>query len=137
MQRIMLLIAILTASVALSYSTAPSPVIECATFSAGGIQTTDGGAHVLGQFGVGFAMSGHESVELGVVPCWRTPGDVPLPGDGDADGDVDLEDHSGLVNCLDGPDLAPIMNCQSFDFDDDSRIDLHDFSVLMRGFTGS
>lgn len=133
MQRMMLLTTIVTTSVVLSFSSAPDPELECVTISAGGIATVDGQRHVLGQFTVGFAESAGVAIDHGVVPCWRNQDDVPIPGDGD--GDVDLMDHSGLVDCLDGPEVDPTVNCESFDFDRDNDVDLNDFSVLAREFT--
>lgn len=61
-----------------------------------------------------------------------------LPGDADADGDIDLADHAGLVSCLTGPNATyPAEACCRFDLDTDGDVDLVDFAEFERLFTGS
>ena len=61
----------------------------------------------------------------------------PPPGDGDHDGDVDLDDYPFLADCLAGPHAtpAPALPARSaadclhdFDFDADEDVDLADFA---------
>ena len=65
------------------------------------------------------------------------------PGDFDADGDVDLDDHAGFVAYMAGPGqaLSASPECLdtvrvAFDFDDDDDIDLSDFAGFQEAFTG-
>jgi len=52
-----------------------------------------------------------------------------VPGDGDCDGDVDLDDYVALANCLTGPQGGPMSpQCAVFDFDRDGDVDLLDFA---------
>lgn len=62
-----------------------------------------------------------------------------LPGDGDADGDVDLDDVAEFVErCITGPELPVAFNagctCAVYDFDDSNTYDLRDFAGLQRVF---
>ncbi len=66
---------------------------------------------------------------------------TPPAGDGDMDGDVDLDDLSVLVDCLSGPIgasafVAPSHKCiNAFDFAaKDGDVDLEDFAVFQRAF---
>lgn len=59
-----------------------------------------------------------------------------LPGDCDGDIDVDLEDLGALVGCLKGPGVAHGPGCGCLDFEDDGDVDLYDFSLFQRQFTG-
>ncbi|HEY3244869.1 MAG TPA: dockerin type I domain-containing protein [Phycisphaerae bacterium] len=53
-----------------------------------------------------------------------------LPGDINADGQVNLTDYAALANCLSGPASAfPTATCCAFDLDHDTDIDLRDFAV--------
>jgi hypothetical protein len=59
-----------------------------------------------------------------------------LPGDCDADGDVDLEDHSGFTHCLDGPGgVLAGPECECFDIDGDGDADLADWAEFQSAFT--
>jgi hypothetical protein len=63
-----------------------------------------------------------------------------IPGDFDADGDVDLADYIAAEDCLSGPGLttaptpptSPIQCINAFDFDQDTDIDLEDFAAFCR-----
>lgn len=57
-------------------------------------------------------------------------------GDCDGDGDVGLDEHSGFVACVTGPEgeyAGPDCNC--FDFDDDDDNDLKDFAGFQDRFS--
>lgn len=53
-----------------------------------------------------------------------------IPGDCDADGDVDLLDYACIEPCITGPDGALLVGCDVFDFDSDNDVDLADFAKL-------
>jgi hypothetical protein len=55
-----------------------------------------------------------------------------LPGDLDADGDVDLADYDRLHGCLLGPGTNPSWNCVLGDLDSDSDVDLRDCAFFAR-----
>ncbi len=59
---------------------------------------------------------------------------APLPGDYDADGDVDLVDHVWLTSCLSGPATSAMGGCDTFDDDGDTDVDLIDLSVFQATF---
>jgi len=61
----------------------------------------------------------------------------PVPGDLDADRDVDYDDLTVLTDCLAGPQGAPGAGCTGADFDDDDDVDLADFAAFQKWFTGS
>ncbi|MCH7814197.1 MAG: hypothetical protein IID40_09275, partial [Planctomycetes bacterium] len=50
-----------------------------------------------------------------------------VPGDCDGDGDVDLDDHAGLVGCMLGPTGGLGPGCDCFDLDTTGHVDLADF----------
>jgi len=60
----------------------------------------------------------------------------PVPGDIDADGDVDAADAAALLNCLTGPEIAASPSCASADLDGDADVDLADVGPLQRLMTG-
>jgi len=59
-----------------------------------------------------------------------------LPGDYDADGDVDLVDFAAWGSCVGGPGQAAGTPCGAFDADQDQDVDLADFADFQAGFTG-
>jgi hypothetical protein len=61
---------------------------------------------------------------------------LPLPGDWDDDGDVDIDDAVALLGCLTGPDqLPPQPDClTAFDFEHDDDVDLGDFGEFQPAF---
>jgi len=62
---------------------------------------------------------------------------VGLAGDFDRDGDVDDSDFRRLLTCLSGDEETRSDECQQTDLDGDADVDLADFEVLRRSFTGS
>jgi len=60
-----------------------------------------------------------------------------LPGDLDADGDVDLTDFARFSNCFTGSDVPAETGCAVADLDQDGDVDLLDFTVFQRHFTGA
>lgn len=56
--------------------------------------------------------------------------------DADCDGDVDLQDYAGFLDCVTEPGV-PAINCVTFDLDDDGDVDFADFRILMIVFTGA
>ncbi len=67
---------------------------------------------------------------------FRGPYSPSLPGDGDADGDIDLTDYAAFHNCLAGPGVPIEVYCSLFDYDGDVDVDLVDFVGFEVGFTG-
>ncbi|MCK4658641.1 MAG: hypothetical protein KAV82_03880 [Phycisphaerae bacterium] len=61
---------------------------------------------------------------------------LPILGDLDGDGDVDLDDFNSLAGCLDGPQFSLQPGCEPADFDGDDDMDLADFGVFQAAFTG-
>ncbi|HNQ23699.1 MAG TPA: hypothetical protein PKK06_11450 [Phycisphaerae bacterium] len=65
---------------------------------------------------------------------------LPVTGDYNMDGPIDLDDAADFVACLSGPNASPgpSLVCRTaFDFDDDNDIDLEDFATFQEAFTGS
>jgi hypothetical protein len=70
---------------------------------------------------------------------------LPVPGDLDGDGDVDLTDYLSFADCLAGPEVPPAppgpltpQEClDAFDFDADADVDLMDAAGFTLAFTGS
>ncbi len=61
-----------------------------------------------------------------------------VPGDLDADGDVDLNDYEGFLGCVTGANAGPpIGTCGTFDLDLDEDVDSADFARLQRAFSGA
>ncbi|MHC4063518.1 MAG: hypothetical protein ACYSUQ_14280 [Planctomycetota bacterium] len=71
--------------------------------------------------------------------------EVIMQGDFDADGDVDLDDHTACSDCLGAPSVPPdptSFDCrslclQAFDGNSDGSIDLQDFRAFQESLTGS
>ncbi|MCP4251746.1 MAG: hypothetical protein GY778_32340 [bacterium] len=70
---------------------------------------------------------------------------MPLPGDVDNDGDVDLDDYTICADCLAGPGNPPspslpgvtAQDClDAFDYEPDGDVDLANFAYLAAAFTG-
>ena len=57
-----------------------------------------------------------------------------LPEDVEGDGDIDLDDHAELTNCLNGPNAGTGSQCIPADIDADGDIDLKDFADFQRAF---
>ncbi len=59
-----------------------------------------------------------------------------IPGDLDADGDVDLIDFQGFLGCVTGANGGPpIGGCEALDLDVDGDVDSADFARVQRAFT--
>ncbi len=87
-----------------------------------------------------------DSVE--VLPDLHGPAHIVVaqPGDGNADGVIDLEDFSSFAACLTGPPestpepaypVGPPDHCCCFDLDADGDVDLEDFAVFQGEFDAS
>ena len=61
---------------------------------------------------------------------------LPLPGDCDGDGDVDLQDFLAFQTCYTGPGGTIEPGCGCADFDDDGDVDLTDFLAFQTAYTG-
>ena len=58
-------------------------------------------------------------------------------GDCEDDGDVDLSDYDLFTACLTGPGgEAPVGNCRCFDVDASDTVDIADFCIIQRTYTG-
>jgi hypothetical protein len=59
-------------------------------------------------------------------------------GEADFDGDVDLDDAASLHDCLTGPgDFDRLCDCRFLDIDHDRDVDLGDFVLFQRNYTGA
>jgi len=75
---------------------------------------------------------------------WRKADETVLPGDTDADGDVDLDDYTVFAACLAGPNVTPsptappsVATClAAFDAEADGDVDAQDFASFQLRFTG-
>jgi hypothetical protein len=66
--------------------------------------------------------------------------DIPttptVPGDGDRDCDIDLDDYMMFANCLLGPVDELGLGCDVFDMDMDGDVDVHDTAAFTIVFSG-
>ncbi len=60
---------------------------------------------------------------------------LPLP-DFNRDGDVDLNDFTGMQYCHNGPNRPPREGCAMADLDEDGDVDLADFAIFQTCFNG-
>lgn len=67
---------------------------------------------------------------------WVIPKCVAVPGDYDADCDVDQADYQVFESCASGPGVPEMVDCEQADFDVDGDVDQADFAVLQAAFTG-
>jgi len=68
---------------------------------------------------------------------WVALTDLAEMGDCDFDGDVDRTDFESFQDCFYGPDERPDPpGCTCHDIDGDRDVDLADFAILQRSFTG-
>ena len=93
----------------------------------------------------GSGLAGGWAAAMGAMVSFTLlPDPAAVPGDADGDGNVDLDDYSGLFDCLAGPAIAPSPTCpitpqgclNAFDFDDDTDVDLFDFAMFTIAFDG-
>ncbi len=69
--------------------------------------------------------------------CQACPPGGCIDGDADNDGDVDLDDFSVFVTCMEASESASgPSECTVFDFDEDGDVDLADFARFQTFFTG-
>jgi hypothetical protein len=77
------------------------------------------------------------SSEGTIITANRLDQIVLIPGDYDADADVDLADYVEFPDCVTGPAVGGLgLGCEVFDFDDNDRVDLRDFAAFQVAFTG-
>ncbi|MBN1491558.1 MAG: immunoglobulin domain-containing protein [Phycisphaerae bacterium] len=77
------------------------------------------------------------TADCGSVPSNVAAVTVGVPGDFDADSDVDLMDFGTFQFCFNGPNRAlPYPSCTIADFDFDDDVDLGDFSMFASCFNG-
>ncbi len=55
---------------------------------------------------------------------------VPVPGDIDDDGDVDVNDYATLQDCFSGEDVPYPPGCENADLDNDGDVDLDDYTLF-------
>ncbi len=82
------------------------------------------------------------------APCDLCPSTVPgsqvdengcppeIPGDFNSDGDVDVDDFTGLTGCDSRSEVGHPPGCGDKDLDGDSDVDLDDFGIFQRCFSG-
>ena len=56
------------------------------------------------------------------------------PGDGDEDGDVDIDDLPVFLSCLSGPKAGVAPTCEPMDMDCSGTVDLEDFAAFQAAF---
>ncbi len=98
--------------------------------------TASGGTFVSGIFRSDLDGSHFEELGVGIINA-RQPRGIALdvrtvPGDCTRDGVVSKADVQWLIGCLTGPAEAIGVGCGCGDVDQDTRVDLLDFSVLQR-----
>ncbi len=59
-----------------------------------------------------------------------------IPGDGDADGDVDLTDFDQFADCVTGPAASIPPGCEHMDLDRNNHVSLPDFGIFQTEFDG-
>ena len=91
----------------------------------------------LGEPGTGTVSSTKHSIKAGFWMVVMVP--ICLSdGDSNGDGDIDLNDFQAFQECVGGtgdPPAGP--QCDCFDFDLDTDVDLVDIGIFQRVFTGS
>ena len=93
------------------------------------VDSTDGTREILASLK---DLSGHSLMSRGMAVYGPA-----LPGDTDADGDVDLTDFNEFHRCLTGPGGGPVPpKCYEADIDKDTDADLVDFARFQIAFTG-
>jgi hypothetical protein len=60
-----------------------------------------------------------------------------VPGDFNDDGRVDAADISSLADCSAGPALPPKAGCARHDLDRDTDVDMNDFAIVQRCWSGN
>jgi hypothetical protein len=62
---------------------------------------------------------------------------LPIFGDGNRDGDVDLDDFGAFQLCASGPMIAKPAGCDGFDYEPDGDVDQDDFGAFQRCYSGT
>jgi hypothetical protein len=58
-------------------------------------------------------------------------------GDGDLDGDIDVDDYAMFLDCVTGPGRVDgLCDCRFLDIDHDGDVDFADYARLQQAFTG-
>jgi hypothetical protein len=60
-----------------------------------------------------------------------------IPGDLEGDGDVDEADVAEFATCASGPGVEVLAGCEVWNVDADEDVDLDDFGILQRCYSGS
>ena len=104
----------------------------------GGMRNTGGEFELSGTIG---------QSDAGPGPSGMSGGDFTLTGgfwfalatgDCNEDGGVTLFDYDALEACIDGPDGDPLApDCICLDMDRNGTVDLRDFALFQKGFSGS
>jgi hypothetical protein len=68
-----------------------------------------------------------------IIPGLSGPAVVSQAGDGDADGDVDLDDYTAFDGCFGA--AAPLGDCCCYDFDRDDDVDCDDWDAFVLAWT--
>ncbi len=107
--------------------------LECHAVSAGAETVTPAMHMNVGQVAIGRASNGSVDMHAGVIPCLTAAG-VPIAGDCDGDGDIDLDDFQEFTSCFLGPMLPAPGGCDCADVNSDGAVDLLDFALLQDPF---
>jgi hypothetical protein len=135
-----LLLALISGALAVSAGSRAAE-IDWYTIDCGGGQSTNGSVVLSGTWGqpdatIQSSSAGPIQLTGGFWVALPTP-DVPIPGDCDYNGVVDLEDFSAFTSCLVGPALEVPPGCDCHDLDADGQVSLRDFVLLATYFEGS
>jgi len=99
--------------------------------------TSDGGQFsvtgTIGQHDTGTMTGGGFVISGGF---WAASSLLPLPGDCEHDGDVDLNDYACFFACALGPGQGLLPDCEAFDLDDDGDVDIADYARFEIEFRG-
>ena len=63
----------------------------------------------------------------------------PIPfaaSDANVDLRVNLKDLTSLIECLEGPDVSPVVECLHLDADENGSVDMKDLTILQNCFSG-
>ncbi len=101
----------------------------------GGGGSSEGGqfsvSGTIGQPDTGVMIGGAFEITGGY---WSQPIFIPIPGDCNQDGVVDLNDYTCFFDCMTGPSQGLQPGCDAFDFDNDNDVDQKDFDNIQSLF---